>query len=91
MWQINEVFEDYDHPVGKGWLYLNADKPMNPYHITYPVTWSGTIAQKEVKIVQRGNFVFSLDDLEFEIFPEKYEYVKGRIVEWIDDYLRVLD
>jgi len=91
MWQIKEEFKDNRHPIGKSWVYLNADKPINPWHISYPITWSGFVDGNKVKIIQKGQLAYSVDDFEFEEFPKIYEYIKGRIVKWINDYLRILD
>jgi len=91
MWQISEEFEDYTHPIGKGWVNLNADKPMNPYHISYPITWSGFVSGQEVRIIQKSFSAFSLSDFDFVEFPDKYSYIKSDIVKWIDKYLRILD
>ena len=91
MWQIEKEFDDYTHPIGKGWLNLNADKPMNPYKISYPIIWSGFISNIKVEIIQKGKSSYSVNDFDFKDFPEKYSFLKGDIVAWINKYLKTLD
>tara|TARA_R100000306_G_scaffold56423_1_gene54221 strand:+ start:7941 stop:8216 length:276 start_codon:yes stop_codon:yes gene_type:complete len=91
MWQINKSYNDPNHPTGKGWIYLNADKPMDPYHITYPVTWTGFVGQNPVTIVQKGESGKYIEDFVFENFPAGLSYLKVDIVQYIDNYLRILD
>jgi len=91
MWQIDKQFEDDYHPSGKGYVYLKADKPMTPYHITYPVTWTGFVGRIKVQIIQKSDSALTLDDFDFKDYPEKYSYLKYSIIKWIHDYLRILN
>lgn len=91
MWKISKQFDDYSHPMGKGWLRLNTDPPINPFTISYPVTWIGFINENKVRIIQKDRETITIDDFDFIEFPEKYAYLKAYIVEWIDEYLRILD
>jgi hypothetical protein len=76
MWQIEKEFDDYSHPIGKGWVNLKADKPMNPYRITYSITWSGFVSGNNVKIIRKRQSSYSLNDFDFSGFPEKYAFLK---------------
>jgi hypothetical protein len=91
MWQIRKEFADYTHPLQKGWLYLNADPPINPSSISYPISWIGTIGGIKVRIIQKDRETISVDDFEFIEFPEKYAHLMAYIVDWIDEALKILD
>lgn len=93
MWQIDKKVDDYGgHPSGKCYIFLNADKPMSPYHISYPVTWSGQVGGYDAKIIQLTDSARRIEDFNFEVFPEKYSYLKTDIINWIDEYLhKMLD
>lgn len=91
MWQINKEFSDPTHPRGKQGIYLNADKPMSPYHISYPIIWSGFVGQNTVEIIQKGESAKYKDDFEFVKFPPGLSYLEGDIISYIDNFLRILD
>ena len=91
MWQIKEQFDDYSHPTGKGRVYLKSDQPLHPSAIEWPLTWSGFINNTEVVITQDGLFAGDMDNFDFKSFPQKYNHLKGQIVDWIDDKLRTMD
>lgn len=91
MWQINKEYSDPSHPRGKQGIYLNADKPMSPYHISYPITWSGFVGQNKVIIIQKGESAKYSDDFDFVNFPSALSYLQGEIATYIDNYLRILD
>ena len=91
MWQIKERFDDSSQSSGKGMTYLKADQPMSPSHLTYPITWTGFISNKRVEIIQLDSSAISLDDFTFQEFPEQYTYLKSSIIDWIHNYLRILN
>lgn len=91
MWQINKEFEDFMHPIGKGWVYLNPDQPLNPYTIKYPIIWTGYVGGSKVRIIQQGQLATTLDNFDFIEYPAKYSNLKSDIVRWIDECLKILD
>ena len=91
MWQIDERIEDVTHPRGQISVFLNADKPMSPYHFNPPIKWSGYFDSQEVEIIQNNSSASSIDAFDFKKFPDKYSHFKGDIVGLIDEYLRILD
>jgi hypothetical protein len=91
MWQINEAFEDIGRFRDKSTLFLNADKPINPYSITYPILWAGFLNNEKVMIKQIDSSSFHISDYDFIDFPDEYSYLQGAIVKAIDKYLKILD
>jgi hypothetical protein len=91
MSEISEKFEDYMNNGVRAYINLNPDKEMNPYTITYPITWSGNIAGHEVIIVQEHASSNLIDDYDFKVFPSVYNPLKSDIVKLIDKHLRNMD
>jgi hypothetical protein len=91
MWQIVEKFDDYTHPTGKGTVLLNANKDMNPYTLSYPITWTGYINDTEVIIIQKTQSALVESDFDFIEFPEIYSFLKGFIPDWVHKALSTLN
>jgi hypothetical protein len=91
MWLINEYFEDIGSFRNKSSLHLNADKPIDPYHISYPILWTGFLNNEKIVIKQLGESSSRFTDYEFIEYPENFSYLQVRVVKYIDDYLRILD
>jgi len=68
-------------------IVLTSNKELNPYHISYPIVWSGSVGNSDVIIIQKTHFSSFVEGYEFEKFPEKYFYLKERIIKDIDNYL----
>ncbi len=88
MWDIDEDIEDYSRSSRKSYIRLNSNKPLNPYHISYPVEWIGFMNNKPVKIVQKDQSSSSASDYDFVEFPKEYLRFSGDIVHFIDTKLK---
>ena len=91
MWHINEQFEDYSHPTGKGRVYLKSDQTLHPSTIQWPLTWSGFINNDEVVITQSGLFAGDMENFDFKVFPEEHNHLQSQIVDWIDEKLHTMN
>jgi hypothetical protein len=91
MWDINEIVEDYSRPNGKSYINLNSNNKLDPYHISYPISWTGFVNSKPIKIIQKGQTSSSVSDYDFTEFPEEYLGLRASIVGLIDKKLRILD
>jgi len=90
MFDIDEKFEDYSQPNGKSYLKINSDKPLDPYRISYPITWTGFLNGKPIKIIQMGQSSSSTSDYDFIQFPEDDRGLCGDIAHIIDRKLHKL-
>ncbi|MFP9113921.1 hypothetical protein ACLI1A_08255 [Flavobacterium sp. RHBU_3] len=88
MWDINQSFKDNNEMSGHVSIFLNADKPLNPYHISYPIAWTGYINNEPVKIVQTSSSSKFIENYNFEIYPYGYSLYQTKIVDAIDRLLR---
>jgi hypothetical protein len=91
MWEIQESFKDELHPIGRGLFCLNPDKMITPYHIKYPILWTGYINNTPIKILQKGVSAKYRDDFDLVEFPDTHYFVINQIIEHIDNYLRIID
>ncbi len=91
MYVISKTMPDRSRPSDNLYINLNPDKPLHPSKFIAPITWTGFVGGKQVKFIQKVTDPFSLDDFEFIEFPEKYNYTKGDIFEWIDEACRIMD
>lgn len=91
MWEIDERLDVSAYHLGRNKIYLNSDKQIDTYHITYPITWKGLLNGNKVEITQKTSSSSFMDDYEFVIYPEEFSDLKGEIVQVIDRYLRILD
>lgn len=90
--EIKKTIEDrINFPRNRSSIGLTPDKPISPYHISYPVTWTGFVNNEKVIIVQKDDMSSSIDNYEFLEFPSQYNYLKSEVVEAIDDYLKIMD
>lgn len=88
MWDINQSFKDSTEISGHVTIFLNADKPLNPYHISYPVSWTGYINNEPVRILQISSSLKFSENYNFEIYPNGYSIYQTKIIEAIDNLLR---
>ena len=88
MWDINQSFKDNTELSGHVTIMLNADKPLNPYNISYPVTWNGFINNEKIVIIQSSSSSSFSENYEFKTFPISFSIYEGRIVKLIDTCLR---
>lgn len=88
MWDINKSFKDNAEPSGHVTIMLNADKPLNPYHISYPITWTGFINNDKIVIIQPSSSSSFSENYEFTTFPIRLSMYEGKIVKLIDNCLR---
>ena len=88
MWDINQTFKDVTQPRGKSSVFLDADKPLDPYHITYPVTWSGYFNNEKIEIVQNSSMSSLSGSYEFTTYPADASLFESEIIKAIDDLLR---
>ena len=70
MWEINESFKDSTELSGFVSILLKSDKPLNPYHVSYPITWSGFVNNEPIEIVQPSENSSYMSDFEFTKYPE---------------------
>ncbi len=91
MFIIDKQFDD-DYKGGrKSSVQLSLSKPINPNDMTYPITWIGFVGGLKVEIIQLSASALSISDFVFKDYPEKYIYLKTSVVNWIHDYLRILN
>jgi hypothetical protein len=69
-------------------IILDPQESINALVMRPPVTWKGRVGQKPVEIVQLSTFARSYDDVDFKEFPKEYEWLKGKIIDLIDDALK---
>jgi len=91
MYVIIKSLSDRSRPSDNLYINRNPDKPLHPSKFIAPITWTGFVGGRQVKFIQKVTDLFSLDDFEFIEFPEKYNYTKGDIFEWIDEACRIMD
>lgn len=88
MWDINESFKDSTELSGSVTIFLNSDKPLNPYHISYPISWTGYINNTPIEIIQLSSSSKFIENYEFKTYPNGYSMYHNRIVSIIDNCLR---
>jgi len=88
---INKTFEDKINPLGKSYLLLDANKPVSPSHITYPILWSGFLNNEKVVIKQKGSWSSHFPNYEFLDYPIEYSYLQKRVIDEINEYLKIID
>ncbi|MDM1412536.1 hypothetical protein HX038_17635 [Myroides odoratimimus] len=88
MWQINKRFKDSTELSGNVTIFLNANKPLNPYDISYPITWSGFVNNQPIEIIQPSSSSSFMENYEFVNYPKGYYIYQNRIITLIDELLR---
>lgn len=88
MWDINESYKDNTELSGHVTIMLKADKPLNPYHIDYPIAWTGFINNDKIEIIQLSSSSSFRENYEFKTFPISFSIYEGRILKLIDTCLR---
>jgi hypothetical protein len=91
MWRISERFDDDNHYPRKASINLNPDKDLNPYTIAYPLIWTGYVAGQQVEIIQISNSASFINDFDFKVFPENYNFIKSDIIKHIHICLNTLN
>ncbi len=84
---ISKTITDRSHPSENLYINPNHDKPLHPSEFIAPITWTGFVGGNHVKIIQNVSDPFFLDDSRFIEFPDKCNYIKGNILEWVDEVL----
>lgn len=72
---------------GRVTISLDADKPIDPYHITYPVTWTGIVDGERVEIVQPSSASLNANFFEWPVFPQRLDNLKSDVAQMINRYL----
>jgi hypothetical protein len=88
MWDINQSFNDSTELSGHVTIMLRANKPLNPYHVSYPIIWTGFINNDKIEITQLSSSSSFMENYEFKTFPINFSMYEGRIVKLIDTCLR---
>lgn len=88
MWDINQSFTDSTELSGRVSIFLNSDKALNPYNISYPITWTGYINNHPIEIIQPSSSSSFIENYEFSTYPNGYSLYHSRIVSLIDTCLR---
>lgn len=88
MWTINESTKVVTEMSGRVSLLLNPDKPLSPYHVSYPIVWTGFINNNPIEIIQISSSSSFMENYEFKIYPEGYYSFQNYIISVIDNCLR---
>ena len=72
-------------------FYLDANKPFWPSDWIPPISWKGVIASTEVSFVQITPEAISLDDFNWDGFPDDFNSIRKCIVEAIDEAMKTMD
>lgn len=88
MWDIDQTIKDNSKRSGKSSLYLNSNKPLNPYHISYPIEWTGFLNGKSIKIIQMKESSSRTADYDFSELALEDSVLKGDIAKYIDTKLK---
>lgn len=91
MHTIEKRFDDYSRPNNKGLLRLKPNQPIVLSDQSWPIVWSGYLNDIEVSVIQESGSSSDPSNYELKDFPQQYEWLKGSIVDLIDDEFRILD
>ena len=91
MYLINKVFKDIINSRGESNLQLKTDTPISPYHMDYPILWTGFLNNEKIKIKQKSSWSSHIPEFEFLECPNEYSYLQQKIVKEINNYLKILD
>jgi hypothetical protein len=87
MWDINKIFEDIGNYRDESSLQLNSHTPIGPFNYSYPIIWSGFLNNEEIVIKQLSDHSEFITEFEFINYPEKFNYLKSNIRNFIHEYL----
>ena len=87
MWELKKDFLDYARKDNKGYFYAKPDKEINLYKRNlYPIVWRGLLNDETVEIIQMNNSS-DINNFEFKVYPEKFDFLKIEIVKYINQFL----
>ncbi len=70
---------------------LIADQGFNPFTWAPPINWKGVVGGYKVSFVQTSHSGYSIEDYDFEGFPEEVVGAIPYIVETIDKAMKTMD
>jgi hypothetical protein len=91
MHTIEKRFDDDSRPNNKGLLRLKSNQPIVLSGQSWPIVWSGYLNGNEVSVIQESGSSSDPSNYELKDFPRKYEWLKGEIVDLVDDEFRAID